>query len=337
VYGRNAGDYYRELIKRLESMPAVVSAAAVSTLPMSDVGVDFTRPYWRAGEAEPSGDGDKIAVRMATPEYFKTMGITLLQGRYFSDQDRRDTTAVILVNKSMADKTWPNESPIGKLLMLDYNRGKYAYEVVGVTEGLRYYGLKKDPAPELFIPHAQNAYLPMNVVVKTKSDPNRLVEAIKREVSALDPTQPVSNVRTMEQLVQRSYAKDRFSASLLTVLASLALVLAATGLYSLLSYFVSQRRHELAVRVAVGAQRRDIVRLVLGQGALVVAAGIALGLLGSFIAGRFLSSLLFGVGPTDSLTFVSTPLLLALVALLACYVPAWRATTVDPLTALRSE
>jgi putative ABC transport system permease protein len=177
----------------------------------------------------------------------------------------------------------------------------------------------------------------MNVVVKTKSDPNRLVEAIKREVSALDPTQPVSNVRTMEQLVQRSYAKDRFSASLLTVLASLALVLAATGLYSLLSYFVSQRRHELAVRVAVGAQRRDIVRLVLGQGALVVAAGIALGLLGSFIAGRFLSSLLFGVGPTDSLTFVSTPLLLALVALLACYVPAWRATTVDPLTALRSE
>lgn len=337
VYGRSSGDYYRELIRRLEAMPSVVSAAAVSTLPMSDVGVDFTRPYWRAGEAEPRGDGDKIAVRMATPEYFKTMGITLLQGRYFTDQDRRETTAVILVNKSLADKTWPNENPIGKLLMLDYNRGKYAYEVVGVTEGLRYYGLKKDPAPELFIPHAQNAYLPMNVVVKTKSDPKRLVEAVKREVSALDPTQPVSNVRTMDQLVQRSFAKDRFSASLLSVLASLALVLAATGLYSLLSYFVSQRRHELAVRVAIGAQRRDIVRLVLGQGALVVAAGIALGLVGSFIAGRFLSSLLFGVGPTDSLTFVSTPLLLALVALLACYVPAWRATTVDPLTALRSE
>ncbi len=337
VYGRNASDYYRELIQRLESMPSVASAAAVSTLPMSDVGVDFTRPYWRAGEAEPSGGGDKVAVRMATPEYFKTMGITLLQGRYFTDQDRRDTTAVIMVNKSMADKTWPNENPIGKLLLLDYNRGKYAYEVVGVTEGLRYYGLKKDPAPELFIPHAQNAYLPMNVVVKTKSDPNRLVEAVKREVTALDPTQPVSNIRTMEQLVQRSFAKDRFSASLLSVLASLALVLAATGLYSLLSYFVSQRRHELAVRVAVGAQRSDIVRLVLGQGALVVAAGIGLGLLGSFIAGRFLSSLLFGVGPTDSLTFVSTPLLLALVALLACYIPAWRATAVDPLTALRSE
>ena len=337
VYGRTSGEYYRGLIKRLESVPSVVSAAAVSTLPMSDVGVDFTRPYWRAGESEPSGDGDKVAVRMATPEYFKTMGVTLLQGRQFTDQDRRDTTAVIIVNKSMADKTWPNENPIGKRLMLDYNRGKYSYEVVGVTDGLRYYGLKKDPAPELFIPHAQNAYLPMNVVVKTKSDPNRLIETIKAEVGALDPTQPVSNVRTMEYLVQRSFAKDRFSAWLLSVLASLALLLAATGIYSLLSYFVSQRRHELAVRVAVGAQRSDIVRLVLGQGALVVATGIVLGLLGSFVAGRFLSSLLFGVGPTDFLTFVSTPLLLAIVALLACYVPAWRATTVDPLAALRSE
>ncbi len=177
TYGRRAGEYYRQLIERIESLPSVTSAAAVSTLPMSDVGVDFTRPYWRAGEPEPAGDGEKVAVRMATPGYFKTMGISLLQGRNFTEQDRRDTVAVMIVNQRMADKVWPNENPVGKRLMLDYNRGKYGYEVVGVTGGIRYYGLKVEPRPEVFIPHAQNAYLPMNLVVRTTSDPNRLVES----------------------------------------------------------------------------------------------------------------------------------------------------------------
>ena len=152
-------------------MPEVVSAGAVTTLPMSDVGVDFTRPYWRKGELEPKGDGEKVAVRMATPGYFQTMGISLREGRNFNEQDRRETVAVMLVNKSMAERVWPGESAIGKQLMLDYNRGKYSYEVVGVTEDLHYYGLRKEPAPEVFIPHAQNAYLPMNLVVRTNSDP----------------------------------------------------------------------------------------------------------------------------------------------------------------------
>ena len=171
TYDRRAAEYYRQLIERIEAIPSVTSAAAVTTLPMSDVGVDFTRPYWREGEPEPSGDGEKVAVRMATPGYFKTMGISLLQGRNFTEHDRRDTVAVMIVSKRMADKVWPNENPVGKRLMLDYNRGKYAYEVVGVTGGVRYYGLKADPRPEVFIPHAQNAYLPMNLVVRTASDP----------------------------------------------------------------------------------------------------------------------------------------------------------------------
>ncbi len=337
TYDRRAADYYRDLTKRLESIPSVISAAAVTTLPMSDVGVDFKRPYWRVGEAEPSGDGDKVAVRMATPGYFKTMGVNLLQGRNFNDQDRMDTSAVMIVSKNMAEKVWPNESPIGKRLMLDYNRGKYAYEVIGITDGVRYYGLKNDPPLEVFIPHAQNAYLPMNIVVKTKSDPNQLIETIKAEVRALDPTQPVSNIRTMEQMVSSSVAKDRFLMWLLGALAALALILATTGLFSLLSYFVSQRQHELAVRVALGAQRRDVAELILGQGALLLLIGIAVGLLGSFVTGRFLSSLLFGVSATDPVTFIATPVLLATVAMLACYIPARRATTVDPLTALRNE
>ena len=215
AYDRRAAEYYRQLIERIEAVPEVVSAGAVTTLPMSDVGVDFTRPYWRKGELEPKGDGEKVAVRMATPGYFQTMGISLREGRNFNEQDRRETVAVMLVNKSMAERVWPGESAIGKQLMLDYNRGKYSYEVVGVTEDLHYYGLRKEPAPEVFIPHAQNAYLPMNLVVRTSTDPARLIETIKAQVRALDASQPVSNVITMDQLVSRSVATDRFSMWLL--------------------------------------------------------------------------------------------------------------------------
>ncbi len=336
-YGRKAGEYYRQLIERIESLPSVTSAAAVSTLPMSDVGVDFTRPYWREGDAEPVGDGDKVAVRMATPGYFNTMGISLLQGRHFTDQDRRDTVTVIMVNKKMADQVWPNENPVGKRLMLDYNRGKYAYEVVGVTSGIRYYGLKVEPRAEVFIPHAQNTYLPMNLVVRTASDPNLMIESIKGQVREIDPTQAISNVRTMDTLVSRSVAADRFSMWLLGLLGSLALALAASGLFSLLSYLVSQRTHEIGIRMALGAKHRDIFRLVIGQGAILVAVGLAIGLGASFLCARLFSSLLFGISAADPLTFVVTPALLSLAALVACYVPARRATKVDPLVAIRSE
>ena len=337
TYDRRAADYYRQLIERIESLPSVTSAAATSTLPMSDVGVDFTRPYWRQGDPEPSGDGEKVAVRMATPGYLKTMGISLLQGRNFTDQDRRDTMPVIMVNQTMADKVWPNENPVGKRLMLDYNRGKYAYEVVGVPGGIRYYGLKVEPRPEVFIPHAQNAYLPMNLVVRTASDPSRMTEAIKAQVREMDPAQAISNIRTMETLVSRSVAADRFSMWLLGLLGSLALALAATGLFSLLSYLVSQRTHEIGVRMALGARHQDIFRLVLGQGATLLAVGLAIGLGVSFVCARLFSSLLFGVSATDPLTFLITPALLSLAALLACYVPARRATKVDPLVALRTD
>ena len=337
TYDRRAAEYYRQLIERIEALPSVTSAAAVTTLPMSDVGTDFKRPYWREGEPEPSGDGEKVAVTMATPGYFKTMGISLLQGRNFSEQDRRDTVAVMMVSKNFADRVWPNENPVGKRLMLDYNRGKYGYEVVGVISSVKYYGLKAEPRAEVFIPHAQNAYLPMNLVVRTTSDPNRLVESVKAQVREMDPTQPVSNMRTMDTLISRSVATDRFSMWLLGLLASLALALAATGLFSLLSYLVSQRTHEIGVRMALGAQRRDIFQLVLGQGALLLAAGLAIGLVASFICTRLFSSLLFGVSATDPLTFMITPALLSLAALFACYLPARRATKVDPLVALRSE
>jgi putative ABC transport system permease protein len=177
----------------------------------------------------------------------------------------------------------------------------------------------------------------MNLVVRASSDPNRMVESVKAQVRELDPTQAVSNIKTMQALLSRSVAVDRFSMWLLGILGSLALALAATGLFSLLSYLVSQRTHEIGVRMALGARHRDIFGPVLGQGALLLAAGLAIGLGASFICARLFSSLLFGISATDPLTFIITPALLSLSALLACYVPARRATKVDPLVALRTD
>jgi predicted permease len=337
VYGGRAAEYYRQLIERLEALPSVVSAAAVTTLPMNNVGVDFDRPYWREGAPEPGGNADKVDVRMATPGYFKTLGIPLLRGRNFNAQDRRDSPAVLIVNESMARQVWPNEDPIGKRLMLDYNRGKYAYEVIGITRDIRYYGLRSEPQPEVFIPHAQNAYLPMNVVVRTTTSPAQLINAVKAEVQALDPTQPVHNLVTMEQLLARSLAPEWFSMGLLGALAVLAMLLAAIGIYGLMSYFVTQRRHEIGVRMALGAQASDVLKLVLGQGLRLALAGIAIGLLTALAVTRWFASLLFSVSATDPLIFLLIALLLTAVALLACWVPVRRATKVDPLIALRHE
>ena len=338
VYGQGkAGPYYQQLLERLRALPGVVSAAAVTTLPMSSVGTDFERPYWRADEPEPSASTDKVSVRMATPEYFPTLGIPLRAGRNFTAQDRAESPAVIIVSQSFANKVWPGEIAIGKRLMLDYTRGKYAYEVVGVTSDIRYYGLKSRPQTEVFIPHAQNTYLPMNVVVRTEGDPSQLIGAVRQVVRGLDPTQPISQVNTMERLLERSIAPDRFALALIGLLALLALLLANVGVYSVLSYTVATRTHEIGVRLALGATSGDVFRLTLGQGLRLTLLGIALGSLAAYALTRLMEPLLFGVRATDPLTFVGGALLLMLVAWLACYVPARRATRVDPLTALRHE
>ncbi len=338
TYGRGkAGLYYQQLLERLRALPGVVSAAAVTTLPMSGVGTDFERPYWRGGEPEPSAAADRVSIRMATPEYLPTLGIPLIAGRNFTSRDRAETPAVILVSQSFAKKVWPGESAVGKQLMLDYTRGKYAYEVVGVTRDIRYYGLKSQPQAEVFIPHAQNTYLPMNVVVRTAADPLQLLSAARQVARELDAAQPVSQVNTMEQLIQRSIAPDQFALALLGLLALLALLLANVGIYGLLSHTVAARTHEIGVRMALGASAHDVLRLALGQGMRLALLGIALGLLAAYALTRLIEPLLFGVRATDPLTLGGSALSLALVALLACYLPARRATKVDPLLALRHE
>ncbi len=337
AYRGRAADYYHRLIERLEATPGVVSAAAVTTLPMSNVGVDFDRPYWREGDPEPGGDADKVDVRMATPGYFRTMGMTLIRGRQFSDQDRLESPAVIIVNESMAAKVWPNENPIGKRLMLDYNRGKYSYEVVGVTRGISYYGLRSRPQPELFIPHAQNPYLPMNVVIRASADPEHLIKVVKDQLRSLDPAQPAHNVATMEQFIEGSLAQDRLLMWTLGLFSTLALVLATMGIYGVMSYAVNQRSHEFGVRMAIGAQTADLTRMVLKQSLKLTLTGVAIGLAGSLALTRLIKSLLYEVSVTDSTTYLTTSLLLTTAALLASYFPARRAANADPMIAMRRQ
>jgi len=337
-YGQGkAALYYQQLLERLRALPGVESAAAVTTLPMSQVGQDLARPYWRAGEPEPTAAADNVSMRMATPEYFPTLGIPVLAGRNFTAQDRAETPAVVIVSESFARKVWPGESAIGKQLMIDYPNRKYDYEVVGVTRDIRYYGLKSQPQAEVFVPHAQIAYLPMNVVVRTTTDPLQLVGAVRQVARELDAAQPVSEVDTMERLIKLSVAPDRFALSLLSLLAALALLLASVGIYGVLSYTVTARTHEIGVRMALGATTRDVLSMVLGQGMGLTFMGIALGLLAAWGLTRLMQPLLFSVGATDPLTFLGGALVLMAVAWLACYLPARRAAKVDPLVALRRD
>ncbi len=219
--------------------------------------------------------------------------------------------------------------------MIDYPNRKYAYEVVGVTRDIRYYGLKSQAQAEVFVPHAQIAYLPMNVVVRTTADPLQMVGAVRQVARDLDPAQPISEVNTMERLIQRSIAPDRFALALLSLLATLALLLASVGIYGVLSYTVATRTHEIGVRMAMGATTRDVLRMTLGAGMGMAFKGIALGLLAAWALTRLIQPLLFGVDATDPLTFLGGALLLTVVVWLACYLPARRATKVDPLQALR--
>ena len=337
-YGQGqAAPYYQQLLEQLRAVPGVQAAAAVTTLPMSRTGSDFERPYWRANEPEPSANADKVSVRMATPEYFPTLGVPVLAGRNFTAQDQMETPAVLIVSESFARKVWPEESPHGKQLMLDYTRGKYAYEVVGVTRDIRYYGLKSQPQSEVFIPHAQNAYLPMNVVVRTKTDPLQLVGAVRKVVRDLDATQPVSQVSTMEQLIQHSLAPDQFALALIGLLAALALLLASVGVYGVLSYSVTQRTQEIGIRMALGAKATDVLRMILGQGLRLAGAGVLLGIMGALALTRWITILLFNTPATDPATYIGVALFLIVVALLACYLPARKATQIDPIQALRHD
>src|ERR1051325_1022239 len=330
--------FFEQSLDRIAALPGVEAAGAVSALPFHTNPIDIKSEFSIEGRAAPAPGQEPIAyATVATFDYFRTMGIPLRRGRLFTRFDNKEAAPVVLIGETMAQRFWPGEDPVGKKISLRFMGQQTTREIVGVIGDVRHTGLDSDPRPELFLPHLQEPYGSMTYVVRTSVDPQALLPAVKKEIWTVNKSQPFSSIATMEQLVSRSLAERRFSLLFLTTFAAIALALAGVGIYGLISFNTSQRTHEIGVRMALGADRRDIFKLVVGQGMALTLAGVALGLAAAFALTRYLSSLLYGVSATDPLTFAGVAALLTLVALAACYIPARRAMKVDPMEALRYE
>ena len=329
--------FFQQVIERMRALPSVKSAGAVYPLPLSgaEEGMGFGiegRPPAAPGESFIAGP------RCVSPDYFNVMGIALLRGRELSERDGMDTPRVLVINEAMAARYFSDEDPIGKRVAFDQLNGAPNWrEIVGLARDVKHSALDSKPQPEMYIPFTQFPSFFMTLVVRASGDPRNLVTAARAEVLAVNKNQPISNVHTMEELLSNSIAQRRFNMLLLSIFAGAALLLAAVGIYGVMSYSVAQRTHELGVRMALGAPTSHVLTLVVKQGMTLSLAGVGIGLAAAFALTRILASLLYGVSATDPLTFSMIALLLASVSLVACYLPARRATKVDPMIALRYE
>ncbi len=328
-------DYFARVLDSIRELPGVASVAAVTVLPMSTIGSDFYRPYWLEG-ARPAGNTEAQAnVRMATPGYFSTLGLPLVSGREFSAQDALEAPRVIIINESLARLAWQGEDPVGRTLILDYQGGAAARQVVGVVRDARYKGPRSDPSPEIFIPHAQNPYLVMNVLVRTTIDPDALAQAARTQALKVDPDQPVHSITTMDRLLAETMQEDRFAMLFVTLFAAAGLVTAATGVYALLAFTVAQRRREIAVRMAIGASSSSVAWLIVMESLTLALVGCVVGAIGVAAASRLARSILFGIAPQDPITLATTAAVLLTVVLAASWLPARRAARINPVSAMR--
>jgi putative ABC transport system permease protein len=333
--GKLVTDYYVRVLDAIRELPGVASAAAVTVLPMSTIGSDFYRPYWLDG-ARPVGNAlPQANVRMATPGYFTTLGLPLVSGREFSVQDTVEAPRVVVINESLARSAWKGQDPVGRSLVLDYQGGPTERQVVGVVRDARYDGPRSDPAPEIFIPHAQNPYLVLNVVVRTTIDPGALAQSARVHALTVDPDQPVHSITTMERLLDDTLQQDRFAMLFVALFAAAGLVVAATGVYALLAYTVAQRQREIAVRMAIGASPYSVAQLVVIESMMLALAGCVVGALGVIAVSRLVRSILFGIAPQDPLTLGTTATVLLAVVLAASWLPARRAARINPVSAMR--
>jgi predicted permease len=339
----------KQLMERIESLPGVEAASpTVMVPPEGSMDLPFVI------EGRPLAGGDKyhgdVFWRYGSHHYFSALKIPLLRGRLFTEQDTGKAAPVVIISEAMARKFWPNEDPIGKQITIGRGLGPefndVTRQIVGVVGSVRQEGLSRPPSEATYIPYGQvpdgitllaNKIIPVSWVVRTKTEPHSLSAAIQREFLAVDRQLPVSNIRSFDQVLTEATARQSFNMLLWTIFAGIALLLAAIGIYGVMSYSVEQRTHEIGIRMALGARGADMLRLVVGQGMRLAVIGVAAGLLAAYGLTRLLASLLFGIKASDPVTFGSVAAILAAVALCACYIPARRATKVDPIIALRYE
>src|SRR5262245_57593501 len=337
-YGQGAPrvNFFDQLLQRLRDTPGVIDASAIYNLPLA--GGDWAEEVTLEGrDAAPSGTPLPAEVNAVTPRYFQTMGIPLLAGRDFTEQDRGafwlgESPWTLIVNETFARRCWPNENPIGKRFRFGDNPFG---TVIGVVGDVRSLSLEREARPAFYVSYGHFSFPALSIVVRTGAPPEAMTAALRAQVYALDHDFSVYNIRSMEQIVSNVVGQSCFQTLLMGLFGAVALSLAAISIYGVMAYTVTQRTHEIGVRMALGARTRDVLRHVLGQGMKLVLMGATLGLAGAFVAARALKSMLFGVSPADPLTFAAVTVFLALVAFAACWIPARRATKVDPLVALR--
>jgi putative ABC transport system permease protein len=327
-------DFFKQAQARIAALPGVQAVGAISYLPLA--GLASRDSFKIPGQPPPApGQEPGVEVRVITPTYFRAMGIPLLKGRLLDERDVKESR-VLLINETMAKKYFANQDPVGKQIEVMWD-GSGPDEIVGVVGDIREGALEKEPEPAIYWTHPREPYSGMALVVRTSGDAARFQTAIQKEIRAIDPEQPIADVRTMKEVISRSIARPRFNTLLLTIFAGVALVLASVGLYGVMNYSATQRTHEVGIRMALGATRTDIMRLVVGNGMLLTLIGIGIGVAASLGLTRVMASLLFGITATDVPTFLGVSFVLVAVALIANYIPARRATRVDPVIALRYE
>jgi len=324
-------DFYQRLTERLESLPGVESASLAMVTMLSGQPFNWTARV--AGYKPAPGEDMNFRYNVVTPKYFQTLGIPLLRGRDFTVQDTAAGAPVMIVNETVAKRYWPNGDAIGKQISL----GNRSLEIIGIAKDSKYANLTEETKRTMYLPLGQNYRPTLTLHLRTAVDPQPMIGAVRREIQAMDAQLSLYNIKTFEEQKNRSLYTAHLAARLLSVFGLLALLLAAVGLYGVMSYVVTQHTREIGIRMALGAQSRDVLKLVVGQGLVITLIGVAVGLAAAFAFTRLASNLLYGVTPTDPLTYGLVAALLTLVALLACYLPARRATKVDPMVALRYE
>lgn len=334
--GSQRTQFFKQIVEKFSRMPGVQSAGAISFLPFGSTGAATS--FSIIGRPDPLPGQDPVTdVRVIDEHYFETMKIPLIEGRVFNAREADQDSDTIIINQTLASQFFPGESPIGRKIVVNMKDDNQPSEIIGVVGDVRHTTLDDTVRAMVYWPHPQLAYPFMTLVVRAEGDPESIVSGMRNQVRSLDPEQPISNVATMNQLLTESVGKARFATFLLSLFALLALMLATVGIYGIISYAVSQRTHEIGIRMALGASASDILRMVIVQGMSLTVIGAVIGVLASIGLMRYLSSQLYQISAFDNSTYLSGVLLLSIVALIACWLPARRATRVDPMVALRYE